>query len=308
VHELRIAILGAGGVGGVYGGELARAGHRVSLLARGAHLEAIARGGLEVRTPDGAFTAKVSATDDAGALDAADLAVVAVKTYSLDEVLPAARALAAGGATILPLLNGVDAADRLAAGGVPRERILGGLTALSAAKVAPGVVERKSPFQVVTVGELAGGVSNRAEDVAAAFRGAGIDAKVSADIAADLWRKLAFISAMAAACGLARVPVGAVREAPYGRLLFERAIGEALAVAKAKGVAVASDDSAKTMRFVENLGPAMKPSLLLDLEAGSRTEVDDLCGAVSRFGRETGVPTPVQDTATAALSAARPRG
>lgn len=300
-----MAVLGAGGVGGVYGGELARAGHAVAFLARGAHLEAIRARGLEVRTPEGTFTAKVEAADDAGSLGAADFAIVAVKTYSLDSVVPAARVLAGRGAAILPLLNGVDAADRLAAGGVPRTSVLGGLTSVSAARVAPGVVERKSPFQIVTIGELGGGDSPRAERIAGAFRSAGADAKVSTDIATDLWRKLAFIASMAAACGLSRAAVGAVREAPYGRLLFERAIAEVFAVAKARGVAVAADDAEKAMRFVDGLPAAMKPSLLLDLEAGAPTEVDDLSGAVSRFGREAGVPTPIHDAATTALSAAR---
>lgn len=304
---MRIAILGAGGVGGLYGGDLARAGHAVSLLARGANLDAIRARGLEVRTPDGAFTAAVAATDAAAALGPADLAIVAVKTYALDSVLPAARLLAEGGAIVLPLLNGVDAADRLVAGGIPRESVLGGLTSVSAVRVAPGVVERKSPFRIVTVGELGGGLSPRAERIAEAFRSAGVDAKASADIAADLWRKLAFIASMAAACGLARAPVGAVREAPYGRLLFQRAIEEVFAVAKARGIAVAADDAEKTLRFVDGLGPAMKPSLLLDLEAGRETEVADLSGAVSRFGREAGVPTPIHDAATAAVSASRPR-
>jgi 2-dehydropantoate 2-reductase len=197
----------------------------------------------------------------------------------------------------------VDAADRLAAAGVERGRILGGLASVSAVRVAPGVVERKSPFQTLTVGELEGGLSSRAEEIAEVFRGAGVDARASADVASDLWRKLAFISSMAAACGLARAPVGAVREAPYGHLLFQRAIREAFAVARALRANLAEEEEEKMLRFVDSLAAGLKPSFLLDLEAGGPNELDDLSGAVARLGREAGVETPVHDTAVTALSA-----
>lgn len=302
---MRIAILGAGGVGGYFGGALARAGHRVSMLARGAHLDALRERGLEVRTPEETFNAAVEASGDPEELGQVDLAVVAVKSYSLSEIVPAAKLLAEAGAVVLPLLNGVDAADRLVAAGVPDERVLGGLTEISAARLGPGVVERRSPFQRVVVGERAGGISERTERIAAAFRDAGADARASADITADLWRKLAFIATMSAACGLARSPVGPVREAPLGRLLIERALREVLDVARARGVAVTSDDEARILAFIDSLGDALKPSFLLDLETGGRTEIDDLSGAVSRLGRQAGVETPVHDVATAALSAAR---
>ncbi|MEO8054260.1 MAG: ketopantoate reductase family protein [Acidobacteriota bacterium] len=301
--KLRVAILGAGGVGGYYGGALARAGHPVALLARGAHLDAIRARGLEVRTPEGPFTVAVEASDDVTALGPADLAIVAVKTYSLADVLPAARLLAKTGAIVLPLLNGVEAADRLVAGGVPKASVLGGLTQISVAKAAPGIVERRSPFQNVAVGELGGGSSARAERIALMFREAGADSRASENIVADLWRKFAFIAPMAAACGLARTPIGPVRDAPYGKLLLERAVREVLSVARARGVELADDEAAKILAFVDGLGAAMKPSFLLDLEAGGPNELDDLSGAVSRLGREAGVETPVHDTAVAALGA-----
>jgi 2-dehydropantoate 2-reductase len=300
-EPLRIAVLGAGGVGGYYGGVLARAGHLVALLARGAHLAAVHARGLEVRTPEETFTVRVEATDDAAALGPADLAIVAVKTYSLAEILPAARVLGEKGAAGLPLLNGVQAAERLIAGGVPKASVLGGLTQVSVAKVAPGVVERKSPFQNVALGELSGGHSERAARFVEAFREAGAQARVSEDITADLWRKFAFIAPMAAACGLARSPIGPVRDAPWGRLLLGRAVREVLAVGRARGVSLAEDEDSKILAFIDSLGAGMKPSFLLDLEAGGPNELDDLSGAVARLGRLVGVETPVHDTAVAAL-------
>jgi 2-dehydropantoate 2-reductase len=305
---MNIAILGAGGVGGYYGGILARAGNRVALLARGSHLEALRERGLEVRTPEGTFTVAVEAVGDADELRGIELAVVAVKSYSLAEIAPAARLLAERGAVVLPLLNGVEAADRLIEAGVPGERVLGGLTEISAVRIGPGIVERRSPFQRVVVGERAGGASERAERIAAAFREAGAEARASNDITADLWRKLAFIATMSAACGLARTSIGPVREAPLGNLLIERALREVTAVARARGVPLPADTEEKLLGFVSGLPGAMKPSFLLDLESGGPTELDDLSGAVSRLGRQAGVETPIHDAATAALSAGRGMG
>jgi 2-dehydropantoate 2-reductase len=302
---MRIAILGAGGVGSYFGGILARAGHQVTLLARGAHLDALRERGLEVRTPEGTFTAAVGAAADPGELGVVDLAIVAVKTYSLGEIAPAVRTVADAGAVVLPLLNGVEAADRLIADGVPDERVLGGLTEISAVRIGPGIVERLSPFQRVVVGERAGGISARAERIAAAFREAGAEARAADDITADLWRKLAFISTLAAACGLARSAVGAIRDTPLGHLLIERGVGEVFAVGRARGVALPAEDEAKILGFIDSLGGALKPSLLLDLESGRPTELADLSGAVSRLGRLAGIETPVHDVATAALGVAR---
>jgi 2-dehydropantoate 2-reductase len=298
---MRIAILGAGGVGAYYGGMLARAGHAVSMLARGEHLDALRARGLEVRTPEGTWTVPVQAAGGAAELGPADLAVVAVKNYSLEEIAPAARLLAEAGADVLPLLNGVEAAERLVRSGVPDERVLGGIAEISAARIAPGIVERRSTFQRVVVGERPAGLSERAERIAAAFRETGVEARASADITADLWRKLAFIATMAAGCGLSRGPVGHLREKPLGRAVLERAVREALAVGSALGVRLGEEDVTLIMGFVESLGPTLKPSFLLDLEAGRPTEIDDLSGAISRLGRQASVDTPVHDVATAVL-------
>ena len=182
---MRIVVIGAGGVGGCFGGELARAGHDVTMFARGAHLAALRERGITVRGPDGEFTARVDATDDIDGLPTADLAVVAVKSYSLADVIPVARALAGRGANVIPFLNGVTAADELIAGGVPRDRVLGGIARISAARTGPGVVERRSTFKSIVVGELGGGLSDRAIAIADTFRGANIDARVADSIGVE---------------------------------------------------------------------------------------------------------------------------
>ncbi len=305
---MRFTVLGAGGVGGYYGALLARAGNDVAFLARGANLAALRERGAEIRTPADTpgerFHARIAAYEDAARLPPCDVAIVAVKSYALDDVAPAARRAAEGGAAVLPLLNGVDIVDRLAASGVPRDALLAGLTYISAVRAAPGVFERRSPFQRVVVGEPEGAVSERARAVAAAFAHAGADATASGDIALELWRKFVFLVAMSAACGLSRAPIGALRERPLGPRLLERAVAEAAAVARARGVPFDGDEERGALERLRGLPGAMKPSFLLDVEAGGATELDTLSGAVARLGAAAGIETPIHDAAVAALGGA----
>ena len=260
-------------------------------------------GGLQIAEPGGERRViDVGATDDAAALTGADIVVVAVKSYSVAEVAPVLRTLAEHGSVVVPLLNGVGIDERLAALGVNRAAIVGGLTYISAARTAPGVVERFSTFKRITVGEFGAAVSPRVEHIAATFRDAGVEATVTDAIDVELWRKFAFIASLAAVCSLARRPVGAVRAAPLGRVVVERAVREVVAVGQASGVALADTVVADTMRTFDALSPDAKPSLLLDVERGGPTELDALSGTVARLGRTFGVDTPVHDTAVAALS------
>jgi len=298
-----VAILGAGGVGAYYGGMLAKAGHSVRFWARGTNLDALRRKGVEVRTPEGTFTVAVTATDVAADLGAVELAIVAVKSYSLPMVGPAAQLVASRGATVLPLLNGVDAAERLTALGVPRQALVGGLTFISAERLAPGVVERKSSFQSIVLGELGGGTSSRTASIVAALRGASVDARDTTHLDVELWQKFVFIASLATLCGLARTAIGPVRSAPQGGDFIAAAVSEAVAVGRARGVPLSADQSTRTAAMIQALPPQMRPSFLADLERGGPTELEALMGAVARMGQETAVPTPVHSAATAALSA-----
>ncbi|HET9036066.1 MAG TPA: ketopantoate reductase family protein [Myxococcaceae bacterium] len=302
---MRIAILGAGGVGGYDGAVLARAGNEVQLLARGKHLEAIRTGGLRVTEADGSsWVARVNATDDPAALRGADLVLVTVKSYDLDAIAPVAADLARHGATVVPFLNGVDAADRLEQLGAPKQTLLGGLTKISAERPSPGQIVRRSPFNTAVVGELDGGLSARTAEIARTLTAAGIETRASAEIRLELWRKLVFITTMGTCCGLARTSIGPVRDAPLGQALLERATAESVAVGRALGIGFASDEVARVLEQVRSMAPGMKPSFLLDLERGGPTELDVLSGAVGRHGRQVGVPTPVHDAAVAAFGAA----
>jgi 2-dehydropantoate 2-reductase len=299
---MKVIVLGAGAIGAYYGGQLSRAGHEVTLYARGDNLAAIRKHGLEIRTPEGSSFAGVAATDRVEELGTADFAILGVKSYSLTSIGPIVQQVSDKGASIVPFLNGVETTDRLIALHVPRTAILGGVTRISVARVQPGVVERRGPFQSVIVGELDGRISDRVNRIAAAFRDAGVDARGSKQIELELWQKFVFIAALAASCGLARSPVGPLRDQPLGRRLLERAIQEVVDVARARGIRLADDETAQVVGAIDALPPGTKPSFLLDLESGGPTELDILSGAVSRYAEEAGVAAPIHDTATLVLA------
>jgi 2-dehydropantoate 2-reductase len=298
---MRIAVIGGGAIGSYYAGLLTHAGNDVRLFTRGAHLDVIRATGLTIRTTDGARTIAVTATDSAAQLEGVEYAILAVKSYSLPEVALVLVSLARGGATIVPLLNGIDIDDRLVALGVPRPSLLPGLTTISVVRSAPGVVERRSAFQRIVIGEPDREPSPRAQHLAVALQQAGIEARVSADIRLDLWRKFAFLAPMAAACGLLRQSVGGVRATAAGRDLITGALREIIEVGRAAGVSWSDHDEASTLGSIEALPATMKPSFLLDLERGGPTELDVLSGTVSRLGRELGITTPIHTEVTTTL-------
>jgi 2-dehydropantoate 2-reductase len=294
---MRIVILGTGGVGAYYGGQLARAGHDVTCWARGENLAALRQRGLEIRTLEGTTHASVAATDDLAALKPSDFAILAVKSYSLDAIAPVTRHCASHGATIVPLLNGVETNQRLLDQGVAAGALVGGLTRISAVRVAPGVVERKGSLQEVVVGELDGRVTPRVETIAGAFREAGADARASDRIGVELWEKFVVLASLAACCGLARSPVGPLRKDELGRRLLTRAMAEVVAVGRARGVALRDDEVDQAMGFIDSLPGGTRPSFLEDLEAGGPTELDALSGAISRFAEQANVQVPIHDAA-----------
>ena len=290
---MRLSIIGGGGIGSYIAGLLAHHADAVRLFTRGAHLDAIRASGLVVRTADESYTVALDATDDAQALVDSDYAIRTVKGYDLGAIAPVLRLLASHATTIVPLLNGVDIADRLVELGVPRQQILEGLITISAVRTAPGIVERRSAFQQIAVGEANGERSERAVSLAATLDAAGLPTTVSREIRLDLWRKFAFLTSLAAACALRRAPIGAVLSEPSGRELLINALAEVIAVGKAAGVPWTADDESTIRSRLESLPPAMKPSLLVDLENGRPTEVDALSGTIVRLGRMHGVDTPV---------------
>jgi 2-dehydropantoate 2-reductase len=301
---MKIAIMGSGGVGGYYGGLLAKAGQELTFIARGAHLQAIRDKGLHVKSVHGDFTVSpVKATDRPGEIGAVDLVLVATKTYHTDEAAQAIKPLIGDNTVVISLQNGIDAAERIGSA-VGMERMLGGATWLSAAIEAPGRIGQYSQFRRIALGELDGRITPRAQAVASAFATTPAVVELVPNIRQMLWTKFVFISAISALGGLTRVSMGEYRHVPEAREVLAQAMAEVAAVAQACGVALDADIVAKTLSFIDAAAPDMRPSMQRDLEAGRMSELESLIGVVVRLGRERGVPTPVMRLAYALLKPA----
>ena len=298
---MKIAIMGTGGVGGYYGGLLAQHGHEVIFIARGAHMQAIKENGLQVKSIHGDFNVNpAQATDDTSQVGPVDLVVFCTKTYATDEAARQTRPLVGSDTTVISLQNGIDAADRIGAV-VGAEYMLGGATWISSTVEAPGVIKQVSQFRRVVVGELDGQVTSRVKAIHKAFEETGITAEISENILKILWTKFVFISAASSLGSLTRLPMGDYRSVPETRAMITSLMQEVQAVAQAQGVALDEDVVQKSLDFMDNAAPHIKPSMQLDVTAGRRSELESMVGVIGRKGRELGVATPIADTVYAAL-------
>ena len=293
---MRFVIAGAGGVGGNLGVRLIEAGHGVAWLARGANLAALRRG-VSLESPLGNLRlGPQEADEDASRLGRADAVIVAVKMYGLAELAPRLAPLAGPGTLILPLQNGVEAHSILGAA-LPPASVLKGMVSVKTRLKGPGEVECKSGFCRVRFGG-----PDSAPLAAALNGGKGIDAVVSADIDADLWRKFVMLASFSAVACLARATIGQVLDDPQAYRLLIDAVTEAATVARARGIAMEADIRSLVDAQVRDLPRDGKPSMLEDLEAGRPLELDFLSGAVARLGAQAGVPTPFHAMASRALA------
>lgn len=301
---MRIAIVGAGGVGGLLGGLLARSGAEVRILARGAHGHAIRAGGLRVDSPLGRFTAPVAAvSDDPAALGPADAVLVAVKAWQVSDVAPRLAPLVAAGGVAVPLQNGVEAAGRLAAA-LGEERVAGGIVSVLAWIEAPGSVKHVGGPPRVKIGERgerAARPSARLEALAGALRAAGAECEVVADIEGATWEKFLLIDPWGTVAAAARAPIGVVRTVPESRALLVAAMEEVARLARARGVSLPDDVVAKTLASVDGFPFEGTASMQRDLGAGRPSELADQTGAVIRLARDAGVPVPIHEVLHAAL-------
>ena len=298
---MRIAIMGAGGVGGYFGAKLAQAGHDVTFIARGRHLAAMREHGLRVRSANGDIhLAKPVVTDDPSGIAPVDAVLFAVKLWDTENAAARIAPLLARGGVVIPFQNGVESMERVGAivGG---ERVLGGTAHIAATIGAPGTIAHTG-----TMARLRFGAAGReppvvARDLAAAFREAAVDADVVVDITRALWEKFCFLAAFSGLTAASRQPVGVIRADPEMRSVLEAAITEAWTLGRAKGIALADDYVAGQMRFADGLPPEMKSSMLNDLTLGHRLEAQWLSGAVVRMARDAGTKAPVHATLYAAV-------
>ena len=299
---MRVLVMGTGGVGGYYGGLLARQGHEVVFVARGAHLEALQARGLELRTADGTtilhpINAVARPADAGGDFD---LVLFTVKTYDTEGAAAAIEPVVGTSTTVLPLQNGVDAVDQLKAVLGPGP-VLGGMTQIGARIVEPGVVERFSPFCQVVLGEPGGGPSDRGERIAVALREVGVDASASQDVQRALWEKFMLLAPLASLTSAGNVISGQLRAVPEGAALFRTLRGEVAAVGRAAGVNLPPESVESVEKFFMNLPETHTTSMQRDYDGQRRVELEHLAGTVVRRGQALGVPTPNFDVVYAIL-------
>jgi 2-dehydropantoate 2-reductase len=301
---MKIAILGSGAVGGYYGARLARAGHDVTFIARGAHLAALRERGIEIRSAAlGDFVARGRAEEDTARVGPVDLVLVAVKTYDNPTALPLLRPLLGDGTAVLTVQNGVDSPGDVAAI-AGEERTLGGTTYIATALEAPGLIVQTGDHRRIVFGEAFGTLprlSERVTRIHDAFAAADIQSYPVEDGRVPIWEKFIFLAALAGFTGAARLPIGPVWADPFTKAMFLAGSREIEAVARAEGVPVAADVVERIIPYVDKIPGSMRSSLLIDLQQGKRIEVESLHGTVVRRGAARGVPTPIMSTLYAVL-------
>ena len=290
---MKIAVIGAGGVGGFFGGRLAHAAYDVTFVARGAHLEAMRRDGLTIENePQGNIhVPRVKVTHDPASIGPVDLVIIAVKLWDTENAARAARSIAGPDTAVLSLQNGVIKDDILR-----REfgtaAVMGGVGYVATHISRPGVIRQTGTLQRLLVGEYDGSRSRRAEWLLAALLKAGIQAEISSDIRRTLWEKYTFLVGLSGTTATMRMPIGPIRGHPQTRAFLLDLMKEVVAVGRAHGVALPEDYARERLEFADGVSPDMTSSMHHDLERGNPLEVEWLSGGVVQLGGAVGIPTP----------------
>jgi 2-dehydropantoate 2-reductase len=293
---LKIAIIGAGGVGGYFGGRLAYSGADVTFVARGQQLSALQQRGLEIQSALGSVRIDpIQVTGDSASIGIADLVIFAVKLWDLPDAVRAAAPLVGPHTTLVALQNGVDKDDLLRSV-YADSHILGGVSYIAANISSPGVIAHTGRMQ-----KLIFGPGPHAQEFLDACRAAGIDAEISPDIQMATWEKFVFLVGLSATTTATRLPIGEVRSHSKTRQLLLDIMQEVVAVGRAKGIRLPENYAAERLAFFDTLPAEMTSSMHKDLERGSRLELDWLSGAVVRLGETVSVTTPVNRVMAALL-------
>jgi len=298
---MRIAVIGTGGIGGPFGASLAKVGANVTLVARGAHLAAIRQNGLIVEGDRGeTHVWPAHATDDIGSIGPVDFVLCCVKLWDVELVAEQLRTAIGPQTAVIPLQNGVDAAERLARVlGMPA--VMGGTAFVTGTIASPGVVRQTGTYQRMTFGELDGRISERGTKLRDFCDAAGFEGVLSSDIMVPVWEKFILLVPLSGVNALTRLPLGKWREDPDLLALYEAAVRETVAVGIAEGVRLPSDSVDKTIAMMRSMPPHHTTSMGNDLLRGNRLELPWFAGKVVELGRRHRLPTPVNGFVYAAL-------
>jgi 2-dehydropantoate 2-reductase len=293
---MRIAIFGAGAVGGYFGGRLAQAGEDVVFIARSEHLQVMRNRGLRVDSINGDFVLQsVNATDDPAKIGFVDVILVCVKAWQMKDAMQTMRPMIGPHTFVVPLENGVEAPSQLSAG-LGKEHVLGGLCGLFSYIAGPGHIRHIGTDPFIKFGELDNSQSERVERLRLTFdRASGLTAEIPTDIHVAMWQKFIFITAFGGVGAVSRAPIGILRVQSGTRQMLEQAIGEIYNVARARDIALSNKVIGKTMEFMDSLPPDATASMQRDIMNGKPSELEFQNGAVVRLGQEAGVETPVNN-------------
>ncbi len=297
---MRVAVMGAGGVGGYFGGMLSRGGNQVTLVARGLHLGAISAQGLTLITDQERLTVDCDSTDDPRQVGTADLVLLAVKTYHNAQAIAAMLPMVGPNTMVLCLQNGIDS-YQAAVAGVGPEKVLPGAAYIEARIQEPGVVKQTGKVVRIVFGELDGSDSERGKQILQALEQSGVPAQFVSDIHKTLWTKFLFIASVAGVTSLSRESMAELAPRPEWRPVILGCMEEVEAVARASGVDLDPGIVERTMDYIEANLVQMHASMHADIMAGRPLEVEALNGAVVRAGKAAGVPTPINDIIYAML-------
>ena len=297
---MRIAAMGAGGVGGYFGARLQQAGHDVVFFARGKHLAALREKGLTLKSTHGDAQLKVAVLEEPAQAAPVDVVIFAVKLWDTESAAERLRPIIGRQTVVIPFQNGVESVERLQKV-LPKEAVMGGAAYIATRIAAPGVIEHIGQMARLQFGPVLPTQRQAAAAFLAACKEARINAEVPDDVVRAIWEKFVFLVAVSSATAVSRAPLGVVRADPDLRRLFEGALRETWALARKRGVALADDLVEDRMKYLDTMPHEMKASMAHDLEAGGRLEAPWLCGAVARMSAELGLDAPVNGTVYAAL-------
>jgi 2-dehydropantoate 2-reductase len=298
---MRIAVIGAGGIGAIYGAAFAKSGVEVVFVARGAHLEAIRENGLRIEGDRGVTEIRpAAATDDIAAIGPVDYALFCVKLWDVEHAGAQLRPIVGRETAVIPLQNGVDAAERLVAI-LGAEPVMGGSAFVTGVIVAPGVVRQTGCYQEMTFGERDGGSRERGPRLRELCAAAGFEGVLSADITASVWEKFVMLVPVTGLNALTRLPLGKWRADPDLVALFEASLRETVEVGRAEGVALPGDAVGRGIAAMRTMPDDHMSSMGNDLLRGNRLELPWLAGKVVELGRRHAIATPANRFIYAAL-------
>lgn len=289
---MNIVVVGAGGVGGYFGGKLAQAGFDVAFVVRGKTLQAIKNQGLKVKSVNGDFVVHPKTTNDIATLKHPDLVILTVKSWQIEAIAKELKHVITKNTMVLPIQNGADNADRLR-NILPHENVLAGLCKIVSKIETPGVINHFAFEPEIVFGEYDSELTSRVKKVKAAFEKAGFNSTISENIQLDIWKKFLFITTISGIGAITRAVYGDIREDDELRQIMYQTANEIVAVANAKGIKLTNNDIEFTLKIIDGFHHDTTASMQRDLMAGRPSELENFNGYIVKQGKELHITTPV---------------